>query len=63
MKNYYIIHGFMGSNIENWFPWFKEQIDSDNSLCVIPQFPIGLDKHNYNNGFIINHIKLFIIYI
>ena len=48
MKNYYIIHGFMGSNIENWFPWFKEQIDSDNSLCVIPQFPIELDKHNYN---------------
>ena len=48
MKNYYIIHGFMGSNIENWFPWFKEQIDYDNSLCVIPQFPIELDKHNYN---------------
>ena len=48
MKNYYIIHGFMGSNIENWFPWFKEQIDSDNTLCVIPQFPIEVDKHNYN---------------
>ena len=32
MKNYFIIHGFMGSNIENWFPWFKEKIDSDNTL-------------------------------
>lgn len=48
MKKYYIIHGFMGSNIENWFPWFKEQIDSDEKLCVIPQFPIELETHNYN---------------
>ena len=48
MKNIYIIHGFMGSNIENWFPWFKQQVDSKNSLCIIPQFPIELDKHNYN---------------
>ena len=49
MKNYFIIHGFMGSNIENWFPWFKEKIDSENSLCVIPQFPIEIHKHNYDN--------------
>lgn len=48
MKYYYIIHGFMGSNIENWFPWFKEQIDSDKCLCVIPQFPIDLKFHNYS---------------
>ena len=48
MKNYYIIHCFMGSNIENWFPWLKKQIDSDKSLCVIPQFPVELDKHNYS---------------
>lgn len=48
MKNYYIIHGFKGSNIENWFSWFKAQIDSNENLCVIPQFPIELDKHNYN---------------
>lgn len=48
MKYYYIIHGFMGSNIENWFPWFKEQVDSDRCLCIIPQFPISLDLHNYD---------------
>lgn len=48
MRNIYIIHGFMGSNIENWFPWFKKQTDSASSLCIIPQFPIELDKHNYN---------------
>lgn len=47
MKYYYIIHGFMGSNIENWFPYFKEKVDSENSLCIIPQFPISLKKHNY----------------
>lgn len=29
MNNYFIIHGFMGSNIENWFPWLKEQIDNN----------------------------------
>ena len=50
MKNYYIIHGFMGSNIENWFPWLKSQIEMEsNKLCVIPQFPISVDNHNYNS--------------
>lgn len=48
MKNIFIIHGFMGSNIENWFPWFKRKIDSENTLCVIPQFPIEIEKQNYN---------------
>ena len=47
MKYYYIIHGFMGSNIENWFPYFKEKVDTKKSLCIIPQFPINIDKHNY----------------
>lgn len=47
MKNYFIVHGFMGSNIENWFPWFKERVDSADRLCVIPQFPIEVDNHNY----------------
>ena len=36
MKKIYIIHRFMGSNIENWFPWLKKQVDSENTLCVIP---------------------------
>ena len=49
MKNYFIIHGFMGSNIENWFPWLKKQVDSKETLCVIPQFPIEVDKHSYNS--------------
>ena len=48
MKNYFIIHGFMGSNIENWFPWLKKQIEKKkNKLCVIPQFPIEVEQHNY----------------
>ena len=45
MKNYFIIHGFKGSNIENWFPWFKKQVDNRDCLCIIPQFPID-DKHH-----------------
>lgn len=48
MKNYFVIHGFMGSNIENWFPWLKQNIDSKERCCIIPQFPIELSKHNYN---------------
>lgn len=48
MKNIFIIHGFMGSNIENWFPWFKKKTDSENTVCVIPQFPIEIEKQNYN---------------
>lgn len=46
-NNYFIIHGFKGSNIENWFPWFKENVDDDNNLCTIPQFPIENKYHNY----------------
>ena len=45
MKNYFIIHGFKGSNIENWFPWFKEKVDSQECLCIIHPFPID-DKHH-----------------
>ena len=45
LKNYFIIHGFKGSNIENWFPWLKQKIDDSNNLCIIPQFPID-DKHH-----------------
>lgn len=48
MKNYFIIHGFKGSNIENWFPWFKEKIDNDDNYCIIPQFPIDEKHHIYS---------------
>ena len=37
----------MGSNIENWFPWFKNKIDDDNNQVIIPQYPIDSDKHFY----------------
>jgi hypothetical protein len=40
MKYFFINHGYMGSNIENWFPWFKDTIDDDNNQCIIPQYPI-----------------------
>lgn len=49
MKNYFIIHGFIQGNIDNWYPWVKKQIDSDTKLCVIPQFPIDIDHQNYNS--------------
>ncbi len=49
MKYYFINHGFMGSNIENWFPWFKNQIDSETKKCIIPQYPIDEEHHFYND--------------
>lgn len=45
MKYIFINHGFMGSNIENWFPWLKNEIDNENNQVVIPQYPIDKDKH------------------
>lgn len=47
MKYIFINHGYMGSNIENWFPWFKNQVDDEENLCIIPQYPIDKDKHFY----------------
>lgn len=48
MKYIFINHGYMGSNVENWFPWFKEQVDNDNTSCIILQYPIEKDKHFYD---------------
>lgn len=48
MKYIFINHGFMGSNIENWFPYIKEQIDDNNNQVIIPQYPIDVDNHFYN---------------
>ena len=53
MKNYFIIHGFIQGNIDNWYPWIKKQIDSNNKYCVIPQFPIDIEHQNYNSWKII----------
>ena len=47
MKYYFINHGFMGSNIENWFPWLKNEIDDKNNQVIIPQYPIDNKKHFY----------------
>lgn len=47
MKYYFINHGFMGSNIENWFPWLKNEIDDKNNQVIIPQYPIDKKKHFY----------------
>lgn len=48
MRYFFINHGYMGSNIENWFPWFKNQVDSEDTSCIIPQYPIDKDKHFYD---------------
>lgn len=47
MKYIFINHGFMGSNIENWFPWLKNEIDNDENQVIIPQYPIDNKNHFY----------------
>lgn len=47
MKYIFINHGFMGSNVENWFPWLKNKIDDKNNQVIIPQYPIDEERHFY----------------
>jgi predicted alpha/beta hydrolase family esterase len=47
MKYVLINHGFMGSNIENWFPFVKAKLDGNDTQVIIPQYPIDTDKHFY----------------
>lgn len=48
MRYIFINHGYMGSNVENWFPWFKNEVDNKDTLCIIPKYPIDKDKHFYD---------------
>jgi len=34
-----IVHGAYGSPEENWFPWLKEQLESDGHQVIVPRFP------------------------
>ena len=47
MKYIIINHGYLGSNIENWFPWLKNKIDNEENQCIIPQYPIDKNNHYY----------------
>lgn len=47
MKYIFINHGFMGSNIENWFPWIKHEIDNNKNQVIIPQYPIDNKNQFY----------------
>ncbi len=44
-KNYVIVHGSFGSPFENWFSWIRKEIPE----VLIPTFPIGVGKQNYEN--------------
>ena len=45
--NYIIIHGSFGSKDGNWFPWLKDKLS--NYDVVVPQFPIGVGKQNFDS--------------
>lgn len=39
MKNIFIIHGLGGHPQENWFPWFKKELEREGNSIIVPQFP------------------------
>lgn len=38
-KRIFIFHGTEGNPEENWFPWLKEELESENQKVFVPQFP------------------------
>jgi len=38
-KRVYIIHGWEGSPDSNWFPWLKNELESQNFEVLVPQMP------------------------
>ena len=49
MNNYLIIHGSFGSPFSNWFPYLRKEIEKKNLEVYTPDFPIGVEKQNYEN--------------
>jgi predicted alpha/beta hydrolase family esterase len=39
MKNIIIFHGTGGFPDENWFPWLKKELESENCNVKVPKFP------------------------
>lgn len=39
MKRVILVHGFMGSPDENWFPWLKNQLVEQGISVIVPAMP------------------------
>lgn len=39
MRNVLIFHGTEGHPKENWFPWLKEELETEDCNVHVPQFP------------------------
>jgi len=37
--NVFIFHGTEGYPEENWFPWLREELESEGYKVIVPQFP------------------------
>ena len=42
--NFFIIHGVYASPESNWFPWLKQQLESNSYEVIVPKFPTPLDQ-------------------
>lgn len=49
MKNYFIIHGSFGDSKEHWLPWLADKLRIKGETVYNLDFPIGLDKQNFDN--------------
>lgn len=56
MKNALILHGTEGNKDENWFPWLKNQLESNQYKVWVPNLPRS-EKPNIKryNEFILNN--------
>ena len=43
--NYIIIHGSFESPFDHWFSWARSELQD----AIVPQFPTGLGRQNYEN--------------
>lgn len=47
MKNYVLIHGSFVDSTADWYPWVVENLRKMGKDVIAPNFPVGLDKQNY----------------
>lgn len=48
MAHVFIFHGREGHPQANWFPWLKKELEREDHMVFVPQFPVG-EKQTLEN--------------